>query len=487
MLGFDLERSVLRRRRAELGARLEEATRAAEGAPAGEKAAAERHAARVQKRCEEAEALLAELGDEEAAEAKAAAILAGLQFGREMMRAPLHTLSGGWRMRVTLAAALFVPCDILLLDEPTNHLDFPALSWLTKWLKDKCKATLLVVSHDRGFLDEVVTDVVQLRGRNLTTFRGDITSYVKTVDEQKREQKRRFEAQQAERKHMQEMIDKYDPSKNSREDNKKNKRHAGVLAQAKQRDRQLAKMEEEGLIADPDAKSDEATIALRFPPPPPLKKPLLASLDGASFRYPTPDGTLAKGAPLLRELRLSVSLGERIGVLGRRSRVAESGMAAGGGAGLRCTWATTGQPPLPSPPGPRLHAHCSTPTAPRPLLHAHCSTRPTRGQQAALSTRSRHGKSEHHGRSEHRACASRPAALTPGLPPTRSRSAANPLGGEEPRVNLLPSCSAGRTARASRRSCTCSRSSCSPRAARPGSTVAPSGPSSRSTTSTSST
>ena len=94
-------------------------------------------------------------------------------------------------MRVTLAAALFVPCDILLLDEPTNHLDFPALSWLTKWLKDKCKATLLVVSHDRGFLDEVVTDVVQLRGRNLTTFRGDITSYVKTVDEQKREQKRR--------------------------------------------------------------------------------------------------------------------------------------------------------------------------------------------------------------------------------------------------------------------------------------------------------
>ena len=153
-------------------------------------------------------------------------------------------LSGGWRMKLALVRAMLLKADILLLDEPTNHLDFPALSWLTKWLKDKCKATLLVVSHDRGFLDEVVTDVVQLRGRNLTTFRGDITSYVKTVDEQKREQKRRFEAQQAERKHMQEMIDKYDPSKNSREDNKKNKRHAGVLAQAKQRDRQLAKMEE---------------------------------------------------------------------------------------------------------------------------------------------------------------------------------------------------------------------------------------------------
>lgn len=146
-----------------------------------------------------------------------------------------------------------------------------------------------------------------------------------------------------------------------------------MLAQAKQRDKQLAKMEEEGLIADPDAKSDEATIALSFPPPPPLKKPLLASLDGASFRYPTPDGTLAKGAPLLRELRLSVSLGERIGVLGRRSRVAESGRAAGRTSAVR------GPPPAnPSPPGP--------------LLHAHSSTRPTRGQQAALSTPSRLGR-----------------------------------------------------------------------------------------------
>ena len=158
-----------------------------------------------------------------------------------------------------------------------------------------------------------------------------------------------------------------------------------MLAQAKQRDRQLAKMEEEGLIADPDAKSDEATIALRFPPPPPLKKPLLASLDGASFRYPTPDGTPAKGAPLLRELRLSVSLGERIGVLGRRFRVAESGSAAGPASAAR------GPPPA-NRPYPSRRAHASTPTAPRPLLHAHCSTRPTRGQQAALSTRSRHGK-----------------------------------------------------------------------------------------------
>jgi ATP-binding cassette subfamily F protein 3 len=68
-------------------------------------------------------------------------------------------------MRVTLAAALFVPCDVLLLDEPTNHLDFPALVWLTKWLQ-ACKATILIVSHDRGFLDDVVSDVIQIRSRS---------------------------------------------------------------------------------------------------------------------------------------------------------------------------------------------------------------------------------------------------------------------------------------------------------------------------------
>ena len=112
VLGYDLERSLLRRRLTDLGAKLEEAAQTAEVAAPGEKAAADRHAARVQKRCEEAEALLAELGDEEVAEAKAASILAGLQFSSEMMSAPLRTLSGGWRMRVTLAAALFVPCDV---------------------------------------------------------------------------------------------------------------------------------------------------------------------------------------------------------------------------------------------------------------------------------------------------------------------------------------------------------------------------------------
>ena len=178
VLGYDLEQAILRKRIAKLQADLAAAEAAArgptglsalfgngEGAAAGagggasggaggasggvpgvvsqaprsgseaaERAAAERHLARVRKRLEESEALLAELGCDDA-EARAASILAGLQFTTPMMREPLRSLSGGWRMRVTLAAALFVPCDVLLLDEPTNHLDFPALQWLTAWLQ----------------------------------------------------------------------------------------------------------------------------------------------------------------------------------------------------------------------------------------------------------------------------------------------------------------------------------------------------------------
>lgn len=211
-------------------------------------------------------------------------------------------------MRVALASALFVPCDLLLLDEPTNHLDFPALQWLVKWLQGT-KSTVLIVSHDRGFLEEVVTDVVHLKARSLAYYKGRISSFVEVMAEQRISQKRQFEAQQAQRKHMQEQIDKFDISKNSKEDNKKTKRHHGALAQMKQRERQLAKMEEEGLVADPDAQQDEATIALHFPTPPPLKRPLLARLDNVSFGY-------AGGRELLSSISLSVSIGSRVGILG---------------------------------------------------------------------------------------------------------------------------------------------------------------------------
>lgn len=254
---------------------------------------------------------------------------------------------------------------------------------------------------------------------------------------------------------MQEMIDKYDPTKNASADNKKNKRHAGVLAQvllppslrvvmpftvgayapspacaaraqAKQRERQLAKMEEEGLVADPDAKQDEATIAISFPPPPPLKRPDILKLQDCAFGYSASPGASGgagagaggDGAPppslLLRELNLSLSMGERVGVLGANGcgkstllRLLTQELEPTKGEawlnrGVR--WALFAQhhvdqvllpPPLTSDANARpMHGHAQKPCTPtnakciRPIHgHAQCPARPIHMPNALSSSR----------------------------------------------------------------------------------------------------
>ena len=179
VLASDLERRVLKRRVAELSAAVADDETAAAGSDEKESAPARAR----RKRLAEAEALLDELGADDA-EARGHKILDGLGFTAEMRAAPLSKLSGGWKMRVALAAALYVPCDVLLLDEPTNHLDFPALAWLTRWLRG-CSCTVLVVSHDRGFLDDVVTDVIELRGKTLTYYKGDVSNFVRVLAERR--------------------------------------------------------------------------------------------------------------------------------------------------------------------------------------------------------------------------------------------------------------------------------------------------------------
>lgn len=98
---------------------------------------------------------------------RAATILSGLQFTPDMQTAPIKSLSGGWRMRVALAAALLIEPDILMLDEPTNHLDIEAVIWLERYLVEY-PHTVILVSHDRGFLNEVCTDTIEFKSKKLT-------------------------------------------------------------------------------------------------------------------------------------------------------------------------------------------------------------------------------------------------------------------------------------------------------------------------------
>ncbi|GFP84412.1 ABC transporter f family member 3 [Phtheirospermum japonicum] len=227
--------------------------------------------------------------DAYSAEARAASILAGLSFSPEMQNRPTKAFSGGWRMRIALARALFIEPDLLLLDEPTNHLDLHAVLWLETYLV-KWPKTFIVVSHAREFLNTVVTDILHLQGQKLSTYRGNYDIFERTREEQTKNKQKAFEANERSRAHMQSFIDKFRYNA---------KRASLVQSRIKALDR-LGHVDE--VFNDPDYKFE-------FPSPDDRPGPPIISFSDASFGYP--------GGPLLfKNLNFGIDLDSRIAMVG---------------------------------------------------------------------------------------------------------------------------------------------------------------------------
>ena len=226
--------------------------------------------------------------DAHSAPARAGRILSGLGFDHEAQNRPLSAFSGGWRMRVALAAILFSAPDLLLLDEPTNYLDLEGTLWLIDYLQ-RYPSTIILISHDRDLLDAVPDHILHLDQSKLTIWKGNYTSFEKQRREQQAILVKHKKKQDDRRKHLQAFVDRF-------------RAKATKAAQAQSRLKILAKMEPIDAVMDGDV------LPFHLPSPAkPLKPPIVMS-DDASAGY--------DGQAVLRRLSLSIADDDRIGLLG---------------------------------------------------------------------------------------------------------------------------------------------------------------------------
>jgi len=224
------------------------------------------------------------------APARASTILVGLGFDEEMQNRPLDSYSGGWKMRVALAALLFSQPDLLLLDEPSNHLDLEATLWLENFLKNY-PAMMVVISHERDLLNNVVDHILHLEGGKTTLYTGGYDSFERQRAERAAQLAAAKAAQDAQRAKLQDYI-------------ARNSARASTAKQAQSRAKALAKMQPIlAMVEDP-------SLSMDFPSPADALKPPLVTLDMASVGY-------VADTPILRRLNLRFDPDDRIALLGR--------------------------------------------------------------------------------------------------------------------------------------------------------------------------
>lgn len=226
--------------------------------------------------------------DAHAAPARVAAILAGLGFDEAAQARPLDSFSGGWRMRVALASALFTQPDLLLLDEPTNYLDLEGVIWLENILRTY-PYTVIVVSHDRSLLNRAVTHIVHLEAMRLVSYTGGYDNFEKARLLRNERLAAMKSKQDAQRRHLQAFVDRF-------------RAKASKASQAQSRLKMLERLQPIAGVVE------EHTIPFSFPKPDPLSPPLI-SLEGVSVGYET-------GKPILRNLDLRIDPDDRIALLG---------------------------------------------------------------------------------------------------------------------------------------------------------------------------